>query len=131
VTVARSKTTWLVASLAAISMIALVGSASAEAAGPFKTVTANSVPGGKVEFAGGLDVSKRCRGGRTIRFYASDLGSVYQNLPGFGTVVTKRSGAWTKTIPFRTHNVLVLVPKRAGGKTCGGGAFLVELGGPT
>ena len=112
-------------------MITLVGSASAEAAGPFKTVTANSVPGGKVEFAGGLDVSKRCRGGRTIRFYASDLGSVYQNLPGFGTVVTKRSGAWTKTIPFRTHRVLVLVPKRVGGKTCGGGAFLVELGGPT
>ena len=120
-----------VASLAAISLVALAAAGSASAAGPFKDVNFTPLPGGKVKFTGGLDAPKQCRGGRTIRVFAADLAAPVTNLPGYGTASTSKSGSWSKTIPFKTHNVLVLEPKRVGGKRCAGGSILVELGGPT
>ena len=120
----------IVVAAAALSL-ALLAPGSASAAGPFKNVNFVSVPGAKVKFTGGLDVSQRCRSKRTIRIFAANLVDPVQNLPGFGTATTSRSGSWSKTIAFRTHNVFVLEPKRVGGRRCAGGSILIELGGPT
>ena len=121
------RTPLAVALVAAVTTCALMLPGTAAAAGPFKSVLVAGASPSKNRISGGLDVVKRCRANRKVQFFGANPSTFALNLTPLGSTKTSRSGNWLKDVAAKNHYVLVLLPKRVGGKTCAGGTYLYEL----